>query len=230
MNKPTNKEYKEIFDKVANNYDSFSNDYTVGRRVEEIVGFCGMKCLEVGAGTGKISQELRKKGCDVVASDISSKMVKRMKDKKIKAVVSDAQKLPFKDGKFDTIVASELIYYLDAPKKFISEAHRLLKNDGQLVISCANNDVALWGDYARKFMRKLGAKSMYFDDKIQKFFTMNQVCDLIASQSFEIVSKSKKVILPFSIFDKLNRLLERTFLSHLGLFLIVVAKKEGKQL
>jgi SAM-dependent methyltransferase len=50
----------------------------------------------------------------------------------------DAHQLPFADRSFDVVILFEAIYYLSNPERFFQEAHRLLNEDGILVICSAN--------------------------------------------------------------------------------------------
>src|SRR5207244_12021249 len=56
----------------------------------------------------------------------------------------DAQRLPFASSCFDVVVLHEAIYYLDSPNRFVSEARRVLRPGGCLVISTVNCD---WRDF-----------------------------------------------------------------------------------
>src|SRR3989344_3591630 len=109
--KPNNEKFREIFDKIAPNFDKISNEYTVARRAELISQWAEGKCLDIGAGTGEISKSLIKNHYEVIAADSSRKMVSEIKKKlKIQAIVCDAEKLLFPNNNFDTVIASELIY------------------------------------------------------------------------------------------------------------------------
>ena len=44
---------------------------------------------------------------------------------------ADAEKLPFEDESFDTVVASMILCSTDFPSKILAEIHRVLKNGGQ---------------------------------------------------------------------------------------------------
>jgi len=53
---------------------------------------------------------------------------------------ASAEKIPFPNKKFDSIVAGELIEHLKNPEKFIKEANRILKKNGKLIITTPNKD------------------------------------------------------------------------------------------
>jgi len=193
MSKPTNLEFQKIFDHVAQKYDQISNPYTVNKRKEFFAKWAKGQCLEVGAGTGEISLALKQKGFDVVATDISPKMVAEIKKKGVKAIVSDAEKLPFEKNSFNTVIAGEMLYYLDKPEKFITEAYRLLKPKGHLLISSANEEMKII-DRLRTFLRKVGIAKTYFDDPINKFNTTKQIDKLLREGKFKNI-RIRKVIL-----------------------------------
>lgn len=50
-------------------------------------------------------------------------------------LIGDAQRLPFRDGSVDTILATELIEHLPQPQQFLKEARRLLRAGGVLIVS-----------------------------------------------------------------------------------------------
>lgn len=53
-------------------------------------------------------------------------------------IVADAQHMPFKDSSFETIFAGEVIEHLENPQLFISEAKRITKNGGRLILTTPN--------------------------------------------------------------------------------------------
>jgi len=50
----------------------------------------------------------------------------------------DAQRLPFRDGSFDVVACLEAIYYLQDWRAFVSDARRVLRPGGTLVITWPN--------------------------------------------------------------------------------------------
>lgn len=53
-------------------------------------------------------------------------------------VVGSACNMPFKDEKFDNVIAGEIVEHLENPCKFYREAYRVLKSKGRLIISTPN--------------------------------------------------------------------------------------------
>ena len=50
-------------------------------------------------------------------------------------VVSDAMTLPFPDGSFQCVVATEVLEYVQRPQAFASELHRILSDEGLAVVT-----------------------------------------------------------------------------------------------
>jgi len=222
--KPTNQQFAKIFDTIATRYEIILNPYAVSRRIEFLTKYARGKCLEVGAGSGVITKALTKNH-KVVATDISPQMVQQIKKNlKIKAYICDAQKLPFADSAFETIIAAELIYYLDSPNKFLKEAQRILKPKGRLLLTSASKITRVY-DLIRSWLRKLGFTSMYFDDSNRDFMSIKELKRLLYTAGFRVKKLERVILLPFNFFDPFNRFLEKTPFKHFCSFIFVYAEK-----
>lgn len=102
------------------------------------------KVLDVGCVQGPLHELIYREG--VYGLDVRD-------DCSIKKnfFVGDAQKMPFKDNFFDTVIAGELIEHLESPDKFLSEANRVLKKDGILILSTPNRD-SLYNRLTKKYI------------------------------------------------------------------------------
>jgi len=56
----------------------------------------------------------------------------------------DAHALPFADRTFDVVILFEAIYYLEHPAVFVTEAYRVLRAGGVLILCTVNRD---WDDF-----------------------------------------------------------------------------------
>ena len=225
--KPSNEEIKTLFDAVAPRYDAITHSYALRRRVEFFVHHAQGDCLEVGAGTGEIAKALKQRGHHVMATDISPQMVSQIRNKLgIEAFVCDAESLPFSDASFNTVIGAEMIYYLDYPDRFLSEAYRVLRPNGRLLLSSANASIARFYDRLRALLRAMGiGRGTYFDDPVRQFPTPKELTRLLQDAGFEIHTIQKTVVLPVGALDWLNRISEKTLLKHFGVFLFVTAEK-----
>lgn len=112
------------------------------KTIEEAMPLDGRSVLEAFAGTATLSLMALEKGADTVALDLSEGMLKAALEKarssgaRLKAVRGDSGRLPFREGSFDRVMASFGLH--EAGPATVNEAmaefHRVLKNDGRLVI------------------------------------------------------------------------------------------------
>lgn len=94
--------------------------------------------LDLGCGTGEAAEILIH--TDLSAVDFSSSMIAKLKLKQpdIKAFVADAKSLPFSNNNFNLVIALGLFEYIQSPDEALQEVHRVLKEDGNLIVSIPN--------------------------------------------------------------------------------------------
>ncbi len=88
--------------------------------------------LDVGCGTGFVSLFLRDKVRLSVGLDLSPQMVEAYKERFGRAVVGDAESLPFKDKSFDAVVSNFSLHWTDV-RRSVKEALRVARS--RLLIS-----------------------------------------------------------------------------------------------
>jgi SAM-dependent methyltransferase len=92
------------------------------------------RVLEVGCGMGNFAERLaRDTSAEVVATDLSARMVELARGRGLDARVADVQELPFDDGEFDCAVANAMLYHVEDLDRALSELARVLEPGGQLV-------------------------------------------------------------------------------------------------
>lgn len=133
----------EGYNLAAKNYDkkeAFLNSFEQSKLVPLLGDITSKKILDVGAGTGRISVELARRGADVTALDVSKEMLNilKLKNSHIKTVVGDGEHIPFEQNTFDVVVAAFFIVHLKNPTYFFEEAYRVLKPGGVLVVTNIN--------------------------------------------------------------------------------------------
>ena len=183
MTKPSNVEYRGIFDTVADRYDAMTSDRAARARIKWFLPRAKGRVLEVGAGTGRLARALASGGFEVIATNNSARMTALSNTR---CLTCDAEELPFEDNSFDTVIGSEMIYYLDRPERFIAEARRVLRPGGRLLLSSANNKMR-FVDRFRTLLRMIGVPSAYFDDRIGEFFDTERFRRLLGESGFRIV-------------------------------------------
>lgn len=130
----------------------------------EILGLC----LDVGCGYRTLHQAID--GPNVYGIDIARELLKGMD----RVVHGDAERLPFKDCAFDTVVAGDVVEHLPEPDLFISEAYRTLRQGGKLIVTTHNRNSWIsrlthhsdqWGHVSLMDGKELSLVGAYFSIK-----------------------------------------------------------------
>ena len=97
--------------------------------------------LEVGCGWGEFAERLRVElRVDVVAVDLSPRMVELARERGVDARQGDVQDLPFEDASFDVVVANWMLYHVADLERGLSELARVLRPGGRLVAATNSLD------------------------------------------------------------------------------------------
>jgi ubiquinone/menaquinone biosynthesis C-methylase UbiE len=148
-------------EKWSISFDQRCIDYARDRFVA-IAGTDGWpyrKALEIGAGTGFFSLNLRQAGVldEVHVTDISPGMVEASERNAerlgfaIEGRTADAERLPYEDGTFDIVVGHAVIHHLPDVEQAFREMLRVLKPGGRVVIC---GEPTRYGDFvARRLSR-----------------------------------------------------------------------------
>lgn len=138
------------FEKIGINFEKFMSDYDVSQRINLIFNellpldhiSTNASIIEIGCGTGRISERLIKISNNLTVSDISKKLTRKVANRlKCKGLLGDCANLSVYDKQFDLVVSSECIEHTLEPYISLREMKRLLKNDGRLIVTTPNR---LW--------------------------------------------------------------------------------------
>jgi SAM-dependent methyltransferase len=145
--------------------------------------------LDAGCGPGTISDlVLDLKNCNVVAIDGSEKMIRYCSEKhkgnprisfSVKYIPEDLPGYP--DNHFDAILSSSVIEYVDNIEENISQFLRILKRQGNLIISVPNRH-----SWFRKFERidfKITGRPGYLRYS-KNHFKVDQIKSLLEMNNF----------------------------------------------
>jgi SAM-dependent methyltransferase len=101
---------------------------------DAVAEVCPQNYLEVGCGPGELAARVQETlGADVIAIDISPRMVELARRGGVDAREGDVKRLPFGDGEFDCAVAAWMLYHVAAVEPALDELARVLRPGGRLV-------------------------------------------------------------------------------------------------
>jgi SAM-dependent methyltransferase len=101
---------------------------------DAVAGCEPRRVFEIGCGPGELSERIATElGADVVAVDISPRMVELARARGVDARVGDVQQLPFDDGEFDCAVAAWMLFHVPDLDLGVRELARVLRPGGRLV-------------------------------------------------------------------------------------------------
>jgi len=187
------KDVVEAFDLFAEDYDRWF-DSPEGRvlfktevgAVRLLMKNIEKPFLEVGVGTGRFAAEL---GIDY-GIDPSHRVLEIAERLGIKVKKAKGESIPFKDGSFGAVFLLFTICFVDDPEKVFSEAKRVLKQNGRLIVGIINRE-SPWGQLYMK--KKAEDHSIY---KHANFYTVDDVVTMIEKTGMEIKAYSSTLCQP----------------------------------
>jgi ubiquinone/menaquinone biosynthesis C-methylase UbiE len=98
----------------------------------------GERVLDVGCGEGRFAGELLDGGAQVIGIDVAEEPLRRARARHPELdvrLVGDAGPWPLQDASFDVVWAGEVIEHVADTSAWLSEARRVLRSGGSLVLS-----------------------------------------------------------------------------------------------
>jgi len=119
--------------------DVYSNEDRILRQLEDLP-LEKRWVLEVGAGSGRDSLALARRGASVVVLDYvrtSFRVIRRQAEATgltVHPVCADALRTPFRDGTFDLVFHQGLLEHFRDPRPLLAENARALRSGGHLLV------------------------------------------------------------------------------------------------
>jgi SAM-dependent methyltransferase len=112
--------------------------------LEPVRGRADLRALDVGAGTGKLTQALCGAGVATVAVEPSAGMLKVLKHTVSRAQVlaGSAEELPLPDGSVDLVAVGQAFHWFDRDRA-LPELARVLRPGGRLALFYNSRDVSV---------------------------------------------------------------------------------------
>ena len=208
---------KKIFENVSGRYDLMNDFMSLGihrvwkkSMLDWLAPRRGQSLIDVAGGTGDIAFNFIKRaktGASATILDLTESMMIEGKKKtidlpeesQINWVCGDAMRMPFSDSTFDVYTISFGIRNVTNISKTLSEAYRVLKPGGRLMIlefSSVNNDLISWiyDKYSFNIIPKLGEfvsndreSYQYLVESIRKFPNQEKFSEMIIHEGFRKV-------------------------------------------
>jgi ubiquinone/menaquinone biosynthesis C-methylase UbiE len=165
------------------------------------------RVVDLGAGTGLLTERLVAAGHEVVAVDPSAEMLAQLTDRlpAVTARVGEAEALPLPDGTVDAVVAGQAAHWFD-PVSAAREMRRVLRPGGVVgliwnvrdtrVPWVADLDALLVGEarghgadqaVVDEFARALPATATTFESEVVQTLTPEQVVGTIGTRSYAVM-------------------------------------------
>ena len=188
------------YEELGEKFEEYMSDYDVGRRLDLMFSSLlrrkrleGRRVLEVGSGTGRISQDIAGAGADLTILDVGPRLVGDVAGRVgCSGVAGDALRLPFADGAFDAIVSSECIEHTLDPQLAIREMCRVCRPGGSVCLTTPNR---LWY-LAMRASQKTGLRDYA---GIENWLYPRQAAAVMKSQGMTDITISGCHLWPFQI-------------------------------
>ncbi len=144
----------------------------------------GTKVLDVGCGDGYLGALLKEKNhCDVTCLDISEPALKMAKERGLKTVMADIQdSLPFQDGSFDYVIATEVVEHIPFSEALLEEIKRVSRK--YLIISIPN--IAFWKYRLQLLQGRFPKQWVLQPFEHLHFWSVSDFKDMLGSLSIDI--------------------------------------------
>jgi len=201
---------RDIFTRIAGRYDlmnrlmSGGRDLAWRRKMLSRISFPPRaRVLDLGAGTGDLSREVRRLATDatITAADFTLGMLLAGKEwRAIQPCNADAMCLPFNDNLFDKVISGFLVRNVEDVDVCLAEMARVIKPGGQvLILDMTRPRSKLLSPFIRFYLNRVvplagtlitGQKDAYtyLPDSTQSFLRAEELSAKMESAGFTNVS------------------------------------------
>ena len=142
--------------------------------------------LEIGIGTGRFADELAIE----FGIDPSSNVLEIAKMRGITTKKAKGENLPFTDGSFGAVFILFTLCFTENPEKVLSEAKRVLKTGGGLIVGIINRE-SPWGQLYLK--KKVGGHPIY---RHATFYSVYEIIKFIEKEEMTVEAYSSTLCQP----------------------------------
>lgn len=169
-----------------NPFDIFTAEYEIWFKENELIFQSellalkqvipvGKEGIEIGIGSGIFAEKLNIK----FGIDPSEKMLNYARQRKLSVEKGFAENLPFPDNSFDFAAFITSICFVDNLGIALKEAHRIIKDKGDLIIAFIDKESSLG-----KSLELQKEDSKFY--RYAKFYSVSEMTSMIVNNHFEL--------------------------------------------
>lgn len=204
----------EVFDRLTSEYENWFNDNEILFQSEILalqqVVPADKKGVEIGIGGGIFAEKLGIK----FGIDPSENMLNYARARNLTVKKGFAENLPYTDQSFDFAAFITSMCFIDNPEKALTEAHRIIKSDGNIIIAMLDKESTLG-----KTLESEKENNPYF--KYAGLFSVPEMTSLLAGHHFETTEIWQ------TLFDMQSKIPENPIKGFgKGSFVVIKAKRK----
>lgn len=131
--------------------------------------------VEIGIGSGIFAEKLGVK----FGADPSENMLEYAKKRNLTVEKAFAENLPYNDNSFDFALFVTSMCFIDNPNKALSEAYRVTKNKGEIIIAFIDKESTLG-----KILENSKNNDKFYENA--KFYSVGELSSIIENNNFKI--------------------------------------------
>lgn len=153
------------FDQAADVYDAARPDYPA-EAVSWLIGDATGPVIDLGAGTGKLTAAIARRGFEVTAVDPSPEMLRVLGDRipGVAARLGTGESIPADDASAGLVVAAQAWHWVD-PALAVPEVARVLRPGGALGLVWNFRDESV--DWVRQLGELMDTGAAYASDEVE---------------------------------------------------------------
>ena len=211
----------EVFEEKAREYDNWF-DRLFGAGAFDLELECMRKLLdkppedslEIGVGTGRFAHALGIK----FGIDPSSNTLEYSGKRGIHVTQAVAESLPFQASSFSSVFMIVTVCFLDDPIQAFTEANRVLKTDGRLVLGLILRD-SRWGEF---YGRKKASGNAFY--RHAHFWGKDELFNVLDKTGFEVTDSMSTLFDPPGSLMIINQKIQKGIHTDAGFHSIIARK------
>jgi ubiquinone/menaquinone biosynthesis C-methylase UbiE len=181
------KEKDLYFETIDKNFERWMSSYDVAQRIGLIKTWIPsearmLSCLEVGCGTGRISEAIFDLVGELTVADISEDLARKVGERLgVGWKEQDACNLQIPENTFDLVISSECIEHTPDPRRALKEMVRVIKPGGTIIVTSPNKAwyPLLWLSMVAKVRKFAGIENWLFPWEAKRVLEENGMCRMM---------------------------------------------------